>query len=96
MLLDELIYKGGQLIIPGNMIGEITEALHYAHQGFDTMIRTARDTVYWLQMKDDVKRMADECTRNPRNQNQPLRLHDVPHQQFAKVSTDVLYHQGRP
>ena len=48
---DGLIYKGKRLVIPTNMIKEVAQALHGAHQSAETMLRRARDIIYWPDMQ---------------------------------------------
>ena len=95
-----LVYRGSRLIVPRNMVKEICEALHGAHQAAESMFRRVRDTLYWPGMADDIQKTADVCKPcqldKPRNQKETIRVHHVPSQPFAKVGTDVMYHKGRP
>lgn len=97
---DGLIYRGARLVVPINMVREVCEALHQAHQSAETMLRRARDILYWPGMVDDLQKTADECRPclldKPKNQKETIRLHDFPKTAFAKVGTDIMYHQGKP
>ena len=94
---DGLVYKGKRLVIPTNMVDEITRTLHSAHGSADAMMLRARDLLFWPGMWEHLKRTAEECKdcqrTKPANQKQPLQVHEFPKHRFVKVGTDVLYHQ---
>lgn len=58
---DGLIFKGERVMIPLVLRGMVIEKLHYAHQGVQSCIRKARDTVFWPLMLDDIKRTIEMC-----------------------------------
>ena len=97
---DGLIYKGKRLVIPTNMIKEVAQALHGAHQSAETMLRRARDIIYWPDMQEHLQNTASLCKpcqlNKPANRKEPLLPHEVPDQQFSKVGTDVMYYRGSP
>ena len=96
----QLVYKGMRLVVPRNMGKEICEALHGAHQAAESMMRRARDILYWPGMAEDIQNTAEGCRAcqldKPRNQRETIRMHEVPTKPFAKVGTDIMYHQGKP
>ena len=95
-----LVYKGTRLIIPREGVREVCEALHAAHQGAETMLRRARDILYWPRMGEDIQQMADRCKicvlNSPANAKEPLVSHMTPKRPFTKVASDIFYLKGLP
>jgi hypothetical protein len=56
------------------------EKLHAAHTGYDSMLRRARETIFWPGMLMRVKQIAEGCetcqTHQPSNQKQTLKQHN--------------------
>ena len=50
-----------RLVIPESLHQQITTHLHAGHQGLDSMLRRARQTVYWPGMNGDMQRRRDSC-----------------------------------
>lgn len=97
---DGLVYRGTRLVVPLNMVREICDALHGSHQSAESMMRRARDILYWPNMAPDLQMTAETCQAcqmtKPKNQRETIRMHDVPVRPFEKVGTDICYHKGRP
>ena len=58
---DNMIFKGQRAFIPNDMRPFIKKKLHASHNGLETMMRRARETVYWPGMIREIKDMADGC-----------------------------------
>ena len=56
-----LIVKGERIFIPFPARAQIEAQLHSAHLGYDSMLRRARDTMFWIGMRNDIKQLADNC-----------------------------------
>ena len=54
---DGLMLKA--VIIPKSMRNEMKIILHKAHFGYDSMLRRARETIFWPGMYADIKQLAD-------------------------------------
>ena len=48
-------------MIPRSMRHLVKERLHSAHLGNDSMMRRARDLVFWPGMSKEIKQLADSC-----------------------------------
>ena len=68
---DGIILKGERHLVK--------ERLHSAHLGYDSMMRRARDLVFWPGMSREIKQLADSCEicleAKPRNQKETLIQH---------------------
>ena len=75
-----LIKKSERIFIPISARTEIKIQLHSAHLGYDSMLRRARDIMFWIGMQGDIKQTADGCDicqqTKPRDQKEPLRQHN--------------------
>ncbi|KAL3887489.1 hypothetical protein ACJMK2_027430 [Sinanodonta woodiana] len=96
---DGIILKGEAVLIPKAWRGQIKEHLHSAHIGFDSMVRRARGTVFWLGMNQEIRQLADICEhcmeRKPKRQKEPLRQHDDGNYPWEKIGLDLFEIQGR-
>lgn len=71
-----IILKGQQIVIPTSMRGEMKRRLHAAHTGNDSMLRCARDCIFWPEMAKEIKQLVDNCETchrfKPQNQKERL------------------------
>ena len=58
---DGIVLKGTRILIPFCLRKSIKAKLHAAHFGYDSMLRRARDAVFWHGMSKEIKQMADSC-----------------------------------
>ena len=91
---DGILYKGEQVIVPRALRAEVKQKLHAAHLGYDSMIRRARDAVYWPGMYHEIKQLADTCDscqiRKPANQKEKLQQHEEGNKPWMKVGIDFF------
>ena len=76
---DGIILKGERLLIPTSMRKEIKARLHTAHLGKDSMLRRARELIYWPGLTDEITQIAESCEvcmmTSRRQQKEPM----IPH-----------------
>ena len=76
---DGIILKGERILIPFTLRSEMKKRLHSAHLGYDSMLRRARELLYWPGMAQDIKQTAEHCEAcqrmKPHNQKETLRQH---------------------
>ncbi|CAK8685059.1 unnamed protein product [Clavelina lepadiformis] len=91
---NDIILKGERTFIPQPLRSEIKSQLHSAHFGADSMLRRARETVFWLGMPNELRQLAHDCTicqqAKPNNQREPLLLHPEGLSPFEKVGVDLF------
>ena len=88
---DGIILKGERILIPFTLRSEMKKRLHSAHLGYDSMLRRARELLYWPDMAQDIKQTAEHCDAcqrmKPHNQKEALRQHSK--ETWAKVGIDL-------
>ena len=98
-LVDNLLcytYEGGplRLVIPVGLREQVTRNLHAAHQGADSMMRRARQSVYWPGFEGDVENSRRQCsacdTSAPAQSAEPLIMTPPPDYPFQRVVTDLM------
>ena len=52
---DGVLLKSHQVIVPGSLRSELLQKIHKAHQGADSSIRRARESVYWPGMQAAIR-----------------------------------------
>ena len=52
---DGLLFRGDGLVIPKTLRKRVLPAPHSSHQGIESTLRRARETIYWPKTKRDVK-----------------------------------------
>ena len=58
---DVVILKGERIVIPKSLRDITKKRLHSAHLGYDSMMRRARDTVFWPAMSHEIRQVAENC-----------------------------------
>ena len=93
-LQDGLIMKGQRIVIPHSLQKEYLEVLHQGHPGIETSKNRAKETVFWSGMNDDIEktvRSCEPCNRlMPKQQKEPMELHDIPELPFEMIGTDLF------
>lgn len=79
---------------------EIKNRLQSAHLAYDSIMRRAKQIVFWPGIAAEIKQMADCCkacqSMQPRNQKETLRQHDnESNQPWEKVACDLMEISGR-
>jgi hypothetical protein len=96
---DGIALKGEQIIIPVSMRQFVKSKLHVAHMGYESMLRRARDTVFWPGMAQEIKQIADACDicqeMKPNMVKETLIQHEEPQKPWAKVGLDIFEIAGR-
>ena len=81
------------------MRNDMKKRLHSAHMGYDSMMRRARDVIFWPGMSQDIKQLADSCEAcqelKPRTQKETLKQHDNGEKPWVKIGLDLFEIQGR-
>ena len=93
-VMNELVFRGERLIIPKTMRKLILADIHHGHMGIESMLRRARESVYWPCMSNDVRDyvlQCDTCCEFGQSQcKEPLECHEVPNRSWQKVACDLF------
>ena len=96
---DGVILKGERIVIPKSLRDITKKRLHSAHLGYDSMIRRARETVFWPAMSTEICQVAENCEacqlHKPRNQKETLKQHEEGETAWSKIGVDLYEIKGR-
>ena len=88
-----------RLVIPEALRQRVSASLHASHQGLDSMLRRARQTVYWPGMEGDLQHhraTCDSCNTNaPSQLPEPLLLTPPPEYPFQQTVADIFQLEGQ-
>jgi transposase InsO family protein len=93
-VVDNILLKGEAIVIPLKMRTSIKKRLHSSHLGSESMLRRARNSVFWPRMASDIKQMADACETcqemKPKNVQEPLKQHVDGDEPWQKIGVDIF------
>ncbi len=96
-VLDGIIMKGHQVVIPRSIQHDILQQLHACHMGMEKTKLRAKDTVFWPNMCTDIDNLVRHCSicqeHKPSQTHEPLVQHEIPPGPWHTVGTD-LFMQG--
>ena len=93
-------YEDGyvRLVIPECLRQQIAANLHAGHQGLDSMLRRARQTVYWPGMEGDLQYQRNQCeacnVHTPSLPEEELVLSPPPDYPFQRTVVDMFQLNG--
>ena len=95
---DGLVFKGERVVVPVSLRQNFKERLHSSHLGSESMLRRARECIYWPGMSADIRNITDSCdacqTFGRAQQKESLRAHDA-EAPWKKVAVDLFTSNGR-
>ena len=88
-----------RLVIPEHLRKQVTAHLHAGHQGIDSMLRRARQAVYWPGIEGDLRHHRASCdacnTHAPSQPPEPLLLTPPPAYPFQQTVMDLFQLEGQ-
>jgi hypothetical protein len=88
------VYKGERVVIPQDAREDILNRLHAAHNGTNSCIRRARETVFYPGITADIKRLTETCDICRRHlyeeAKEPLMSYTTPSRPWERVGVDVF------
>ena len=57
-----VVYKTHKVLIPVKLQSTVLKTLHYGHQGGESMIRRAREVMYWPRMQAAILQESAKCS----------------------------------
>ena len=61
MIEDMLVLKGTRIIVPNKKREDIMKLIHECHLGLNKCKMRAKETVYWLDMNDQLEQLVLNC-----------------------------------
>ena len=87
-----------RLVIPEPLRLQVAANLHAGHQGLDSMLRRARQCVYWPGMEGDLQHCRASCmsceTHAPSQPAETLIITLPPEYPFQSTVADMFQHEG--
>ncbi len=87
-----------RLVIPEPLRQQVATHLHAGHQGLDSMLRRARQSVYWPGMDGDLQHLRSTCSacnaHAPSQSPEPLVITPPPEYPFQCTVTDLFQLEG--
>ena len=98
-IVDGIIVKQQRVVIPKSLQKEYLDELHRGHPCKHATKARALDTVYWTGINEDIEKMTARCTacnkHKPRQQKEPMMMHEIPILPCEIVATDLFEWQSQ-
>ena len=104
-LRDELavyhgvVYRSHKVIIPRQLQSSVLKKLHQGHQGGESMVRRAREVMYWPGMQAAILQESANCSLcasyGSELPKEPMLSHEIPQGPWKFVSQDLFKERGR-
>ena len=89
-----VLFKSHKVIVPKVLRPELLQNVHKAHQGADSSIRRARESVYWPGMQAAIRQTCSSCAVCSQYLSElpqePMQSHPIPSRPWERVSADLF------
>ncbi|UYV63325.1 K02A2.6-like, partial [Cordylochernes scorpioides] len=96
---EDLIFKGSRVFIPLRWKAKILKLIHEGHQGTNSCLRRARDSIYWHGMSQDIINTVENCRTCQANQRnkakEPMIIKEIPSLPWEIVAADIFSIKGK-
>ena len=95
---EGLLLKGPSLVIPATLRENYLQRLHEGHPSASKTILNARQHMFWLGIKADIKdytRRCQVCIKRSRPAREPLQPHEIPDGPWQKLGMDFFDLKGK-
>ena len=94
-----VLLKSHQVIIPPSMRQEMLNKIHKAHQGADSSIRRARETLFWPGMSAAIRQTCSSCGLcahyKSERPTEPMKSQEIPTLPWERISVDLFQLDGK-
>lgn len=98
-LYNGVLYKGQKVVIPASMQSQILKKLHQGHKGGESMVRRAREVMYWPGMQAVILQESENCSLCASYASdlpkEPMLSHEIPDGPWEFISQDLFKQGGR-
>ena len=95
---DGVLFKSHQVIVPASLLPDLLQKIHKAHQGADSSIPRARESIYWPGMQAAIRQTCSSCGVRSKylseRPQEPMQLHTIPSRPWKRVSADLFRLDG--
>ncbi|XP_034095415.1 uncharacterized protein K02A2.6-like [Gymnodraco acuticeps] len=96
---NSVLYRGQCVVIPKALRAELLRCIHTSHIGGEACYRRARDTLFWPNMRTEIKDYVSNCSACNEyaraQQKESLMSHDIPTRPWQTVSMDTFSYAGQ-
>ncbi|UYV68140.1 hypothetical protein LAZ67_5003163, partial [Cordylochernes scorpioides] len=96
---EDLIFNGSIVFILLKWKAKILKLIHEGHQGTNSCLRRARDSIYWHGMSQDIINTVEicrTCQANQRNKTkEPMIIKEIPSLPWEIVAADIFSIKGK-
>uniref|UniRef100_A0A8D8RDX6 RNA-directed DNA polymerase n=1 Tax=Cacopsylla melanoneura TaxID=428564 RepID=A0A8D8RDX6_9HEMI len=96
---DNLLYFNNRVVIPEVLKSSALESLHSGHMGTQKTILRAQETMYWINMNNDIQSFIKKCltcqTFKGQKTKEPLMPLEIAKFPFERISMDILNFKSR-
>lgn len=98
-VLDGILLKNHQILIPESLRSSILSKIHEGHMGIQRCKDLARQSVYWPNLYNDIEYVLSNCEVCMRFQNSKTKSEMVPHEivdmPWIKLGCDLFDFKGK-
>ena len=96
---EGVLLKSDQVIIPSSLRQEMLTKIHKAHQGADSSIRRARETLFWPAMSAAIRHACSTCgicaQYKAERPTEPMQSQEIPPLSWERISMDLFQLDGK-
>ena len=96
---EGVLLKSDQVIIPSSLRQEMLTKIHKAHQGADSSIRRARETLFWPAMSAAIRHACSTCglyaQYKAERPTEPMQSQEIPQLPWERISVDLFQLDGK-
>ena len=98
-IVDDLILKQNQIVIPKSLRIKLIKLIHSSHLGVSKTLRLARDLYFWPNFSHDIKNEVETCDTcnsfKSKQSNEPLMPTELPNHAWEKLGCDLFELESR-
>ena len=99
---DGLLLKRTPIIVPNTLHPEMIKLLHSGHLRLEKCLNTAKQSMYWPGLYEELKDLVTNCTTCLKFSSQKLTClsnrqyagHEIPVHPWSKLASDIFYFEG--
>ena len=97
-VIDGVVMKGRQIVIPTVLKQHVLDQLHTNHMGIEKTMLLAHESVYWADINTDIEKHIKNCTCLEFQQMQPkekILYHDIALRPWKVLGMDIFHFNNK-